>query len=91
LKDEVDRYRDRNYAIDQFTLRRAQIEVKAAILFGKTRQAIKVVDLLGGQDRQATGVGGHARATFSECKKLHFSHCRMEMSLHGSGRPVSSA
>jgi hypothetical protein len=51
LKDQVDRHRNREHAIDQFPLRRAQIEVKAAIVFGEAWQAIKVFDLMGGQNR----------------------------------------
>ena len=51
LKDEVNRHRDRKHAVDQFALCRAQIEVKAAIIFGEAWQAVKIVDLLDGQDR----------------------------------------
>jgi hypothetical protein len=42
------------------------------VLFRKAGQIVKIVYLLDGQDRQATGFGGHARATFSECKKYTF-------------------
>ena len=57
LKDEVNRHRDRKHAVDQFAFRRAQIEVKAAIIFGEAWQTVKIVDFLGGQDRQAASVG----------------------------------
>ncbi len=60
LKNEVNRHRKCHHVIDQLQLRCTQIEVKAAIGFGKAGQAIKFVDFLSGQDRQP-GVTGHAR------------------------------
>jgi hypothetical protein len=55
--------------MDQLQLRCAQIELKAAIGFGKAGQAIKFVDFLSGQDRQP-GVTGPCAKTFREGKNL---------------------
>ena len=61
LKDEVNRHRNRIHTVDQAAFRRTQIEVEAAVIFRKVWQAVKIVDFLDGQDRQAAGVSGHAR------------------------------
>jgi hypothetical protein len=72
LKNEVNRHREGKHAIDQLTFRLTQIEVKEAVIFREAWQTVKIVDFLGCQNRQTAGVRGHARATFSECKKYAF-------------------
>ena len=60
------------HTVDQVAFRRAHIKVEVAFRFHKAWQAVNIVYFLNGQDRQAAGVGGHARRTFSECKKYTF-------------------
>ena len=73
LKDELNGHRDRVHAVDKIQFHRAQVEVKAAIVFSKEGQAVNIVDLLGSQDRQ-TSITDHCARSFLECKKYTFSH-----------------
>jgi hypothetical protein len=50
LEDQVNSDRERKDAVDQFAFCRAKIEVEAAIVFSKTRQAIQFIDLFSGED-----------------------------------------
>jgi DNA invertase Pin-like site-specific DNA recombinase len=89
LKDQVNRHGNRVHAVYQIQFHRTQIELQAAIIFGKARQSVKIVDLLGGQDRQ-TGVTCHARAAFRECKKYTFRTVgwRCPFIVSAAGLPV---
>ena len=65
LKDQVHRHRDRMDTVDQVMFSWTQSEVEAAVLFCKVWQAVKIIDLLGSQDRQAMGFRGHVPRTLA--------------------------
>ena len=60
LKNQVNCYGDRIHTVNQIALCRTQIEEEAPVIFRKVWQTEKIVDFLGGQDRQAAGAGDHA-------------------------------
>ena len=69
LQNQVHGGRCGVHALHGVPLHGTQVEIAQPVGFVETRQAIEVIDLLGGQDRQAARIGGHGRARLSECRK----------------------
>ena len=90
LKNQVNCYGDRIHTVNQIALCRTQIAEEAPVIFRKVWQTEKIVDFLGGQDRQAAGAGDHAELTFCSAESLLFAR-RVETAFYCTGQQVSSA
>jgi hypothetical protein len=71
LQNQMDRGRSGTHGTDCRAFGRTQVEVEMAVILSEARQAIEVINLPGGEDRQAARIGRHA-ATFSTCQKYTF-------------------
>jgi len=73
LQDQVNRNREREHAADHLALCRAKIEVNPPVVFRKAWEAIELIHLLVGEDRQTTGISGHAAALSASARSTLFA------------------
>ncbi len=58
--------------VDHRAFGRTHVEIQAPVFCSETRQAIQVVDFLGGQDREAAGIDAHGMVLVTACIKYTF-------------------